>query len=122
MPSEEAVDSAERAVLQADHEFSEDEEKKKGPARLVIDGLVVAFGGVRAVDGVSITVEPGSLVGLVGPNGSGKTTLLDAVSGLVRCTEGSVSLDGDDIVDHLPEERPNSGSSDRSRTAGCIRS
>jgi ABC-type branched-subunit amino acid transport system ATPase component len=109
VPPEEAVDSAERAVLKADHEFAEDEEKKKGPARLVIDGLVVAFGGVRAVDGVSITVEPGSLVGLVGPNGSGKTTLLDAVSGLVRCTGGSVSLDGDDIVDYLPEERSQLG-------------
>jgi ABC-type branched-subunit amino acid transport system ATPase component len=110
VPPETAVDSAESAVLQADHEFDEDEEKKKkGPARLVIEGLVVAFGGVRAVDGVSITVEPGSLVGLVGPNGSGKTTLLDAVSGLVRCTEGSVSLDDEDIVDHLPEERSQLG-------------
>jgi ABC-type branched-subunit amino acid transport system ATPase component len=109
LPSEEAVDSAERAVFEADHEFADDEEKKKGPARLIIDGLVVAFGGVRAVDGVSITVEPGSLVGLVGPNGSGKTTLLDAVSGLVRCTEGSVTFDGEDIVDYLPEERSQLG-------------
>jgi ABC-type branched-subunit amino acid transport system ATPase component len=86
-----------------------DPEKKTGPARLVIEGLVVAFGGVRAVDGVSIEVEPGSLVGLVGPNGSGKTTLLDTVSGLVRCTEGSVRVDEEDVVDYLPEERAHLG-------------
>ena len=86
-----------------------DPEKKTGPARLVIEDLVVAFGGVKAVDGVSITVEPGSLVGLVGPNGSGKTTLLDTVSGTVRCTEGKVRFDDEDIVDYLPEERAHLG-------------
>ena len=48
-------------------------------------------------------------MGLVGPNGSGKTTLLDAVSGLVRCSQGSVHLDEDDIVDYLPEERAHLG-------------
>jgi ABC-type branched-subunit amino acid transport system ATPase component len=83
--------------------------RKKGPARLSIKDLRVTFGGVHAVDGVSINVEPGSLVGLVGPNGSGKTTLLDAISGLVRCSEGSVTLDKQDIVDHLPEERAHLG-------------
>ena len=90
-------------------ERADDEAAPKGPARLVIKDLAVTFGGVKAVDGVSIEVEPGSLVGLVGPNGSGKTTLLDAVSGLVRCSEGSVQLDEDDIVDYLPEERARLG-------------
>ena len=61
------------------------------------------------MDGVSIDVEPGSLVGLVGPNGSGKTTLLDAVSGLVRCNQGNVHLDDENIVDYLPEERAHLG-------------
>jgi branched-chain amino acid transport system ATP-binding protein len=56
------------------------------------ENLKVHFGGVRAVDGVSFTVAPGSLCGLVGPNGSGKTTLLNAVSGLVPLTAGRVSL------------------------------
>ena len=75
-----------------------------GPARLDIDDLVVAFGGVRAVDHVSLSAEPGSIVGLIGPNGSGKTTLLDAVSGLVTPASGTVRVDGEDLADYLPEE------------------
>jgi ABC-type branched-subunit amino acid transport system ATPase component len=74
------------------------------PARLDVRDLVVSFGGLRAVDGVSLGVEPGSLVGLIGPNGSGKTTVLDAVSGLVPA-EGTVLLDDQDLGDYLPEER-----------------
>jgi ABC-type branched-subunit amino acid transport system ATPase component len=76
-----------------------------GPARLDVEGLVVAFGGLRAVDGVSLTAEPGSIVGLVGPNGSGKTTTLDAISGNVQPQAGSVRVDGEEMTDYLPEER-----------------
>ncbi len=79
--------------------------RREGPARLDIRGLVVSFGGLLAVDDVSVSVEPGTIVGLIGPNGSGKTTLLDTVSGLVAPTEGSVALDGEDLGDYLPEER-----------------
>lgn len=77
----------------------------EGPARLDVRGLVVSFGGLRAVDEVSITLEPGTIVGLIGPNGSGKTTLLDTVSGVVAPTAGSLLLDGDDLADYIPEER-----------------
>ena len=80
-------------------------ERREGPARLDVTDLVVSFGGLRAVDGVSLSVEPGAIVGLIGPNGSGKTTLLDAVSGLVTPAEGSLTLDGEDLADYLPEER-----------------
>ena len=76
-----------------------------GAAALGICELVVAFGGLRAVDGVSFDVEPGSTVALIGANGSGKTTLLDAVSGLVPARSGSVRLDGEDVAELLPEER-----------------
>jgi ABC-type branched-subunit amino acid transport system ATPase component/MFS family permease len=78
-------------------------------ALLQIRDLVVAFGGVRAVDGVSFDVRPGEVIGLLGPNGSGKTTLLNAVSGQLRPTDGVVSLDGLDLIDWMPEDRARLG-------------
>jgi len=82
---------------------------KRRAARLELKGLVVSFGGVRAVDDVSLVVEPGAITGLIGANGSGKTTLLDAVSGLVSPSQGSVLFDEDDISDFIPEERAGLG-------------
>jgi ABC-type branched-subunit amino acid transport system ATPase component len=79
------------------------------PCRLVLDDVAVAFGGVHALDGVSLTTEPGTIVGLIGPNGSGKTTLLDAVSGLVPLSRGTIRLDEEDLADYLPEERVSLG-------------
>jgi ABC-type branched-subunit amino acid transport system ATPase component len=76
-----------------------------GPARLEIADLVVTFGGLRAVDGVNLVAEPGSIVGLIGPNGSGKTTTLDAVSGNLTPAAGWIGVDGEGITDLLPEER-----------------
>jgi ABC-type branched-subunit amino acid transport system ATPase component len=78
-------------------------------ARLVVEGLVVDFGGLHAVDGVDLVAESGAIVGLIGPNGSGKTTLLDAISGLVAPDRGTVSIDGENVVEHLPEERARLG-------------
>ncbi len=78
-------------------------------ATLELDDVAVWYGGVHAVDGVSLSIPPGEVVGLIGPNGSGKTTLLDAISGQVRCTRGTVVLDGEDLVDHLPEDRAGLG-------------
>ena len=75
------------------------------PAGLEVYDLVVAFGGLLAVNGVDLSIEPGSTVGILGPNGSGKTTLLDAVSGLLRPASGLVHLDGVDLIDYLPEDR-----------------
>jgi ABC-type branched-subunit amino acid transport system ATPase component len=80
-----------------------------GPARLTVENLGVTFGGVRAVDGVSFTAEPGAIVGLIGANGSGKTTTLDMVSGLVVPQQGAVRLDGTDLSEYLPEERQRVG-------------
>jgi ABC-type branched-subunit amino acid transport system ATPase component len=76
-----------------------------GPARLDVEGVVVDFGGVRAVDGAGLSAEPGAIVGLIGPNGSGKTTMLDVISGLVTPQAGSVRMDGESLVEYLPEER-----------------
>ncbi|MEN9646142.1 MAG: hypothetical protein RL238_2811 [Actinomycetota bacterium] len=64
--------------------------------RLRVEGLSVAYGGVRAVKNVDLTVAAGEVVGLIGPNGAGKTTLIDAVTGFVACT-GRVVLDGTDV-------------------------
>ncbi len=79
------------------------------PARLEVSGVVVDFGGVTALAGVDLVAEPGTIVGLIGPNGSGKTTLLDVISGLVRAEEGTVRLDGESLVEYLPEERASLG-------------
>jgi branched-chain amino acid transport system permease protein len=60
------------------------------------------FGGVRALDGVSLQIRAGELVGLVGPNGSGKTTLVNLLSGALRPTSGSIAVAGRDIVGLAP--------------------
>ena len=62
------------------------------------------FGGVRALDGVSLTVAEGELIGLVGPNGSGKTTLVNLLSGALRPTAGEITVDGQRAVG-LPAHR-----------------
>jgi ABC-type branched-subunit amino acid transport system ATPase component len=80
-----------------------------GPARLSVQNLGVTFGGVRAVDDVTFTAEPGAIVGLIGANGSGKTTTLDMVSGLVSPQQGTVQLDGVNLAEYLPEERQRIG-------------
>jgi branched-chain amino acid transport system permease protein len=59
---------------------------------LAVDNVALAFGGVKALDGVSFTCEQGEIVGLIGPNGSGKTTLLNVISGLYSCERGSVTF------------------------------
>ena len=61
--------------------------------------LSVTFGGLRAVDDVSITVDQGSLVGLIGPNGAGKTTFIDALTGFVPTSSGRMLFAGRDVTD-----------------------
>ena len=65
-----------------------------GAAPLVVEDLRKSFGGVRAVDGVSFTLSPGEIVGLIGPNGSGKTTLINLLSGVEPADSGAVRLGG----------------------------
>jgi branched-chain amino acid transport system permease protein len=72
--------------------------------KLVAVDVAKSFAGLRALDGVSLSLAPGEIVGLIGPNGSGKTTLLNVVSGVLSPTEGRVLLDGEEITS-LPPHR-----------------
>jgi branched-chain amino acid transport system ATP-binding protein len=65
---------------------------------LTITDLHMHFGGIRAVNGVSLTIEPGTITGLIGPNGAGKTSLFNVIAGLHKPTYGQVWLDGEDIT------------------------
>lgn len=65
---------------------------------LTVEGLAKSFGGVRAVDGVSLELRPGGITGLIGPNGSGKTTVINLLSGLERPDSGRVRLGGRDVT------------------------
>jgi ABC-type branched-subunit amino acid transport system ATPase component len=65
---------------------------------LEVRGLTRSFYGVRALDGVDLAVEPGTITGLIGPNGAGKTTLFNCVSGLIPPEGGRVLFDGRDVT------------------------
>ncbi len=67
-------------------------------ALLEVKQLGISFGGLRAVDDFSISIEKGQLYGLIGPNGAGKTTIFNLLTGVYRPTDGSILLDGKNIV------------------------
>ena len=67
-------------------------------ALLEVTGMTKVFGGVRAVDGCSFTVEPRTVTALIGPNGSGKTTLFNMITGYLRPDSGRVRFAGQDVT------------------------
>jgi len=67
-------------------------------ALLEIDNLGISFGGLRAVDNFSITIEKGQLYGLIGPNGAGKTTIFNLLTGVYKPNTGTILLDGENIT------------------------
>jgi len=71
--------------------------------------LAVRFGGIRAVDDVSLTVNRGEIVGIIGPNGAGKTTLFDLISGYTRSSSGEVFLGSEEITTLSPDARARRG-------------
>ena len=81
-------------------------------ARLTFDGVSCRFGDAAALDGVSLTIEPGEVVCLLGPSGSGKTTLLRVASGIERPTSGRVLINDQEVASatiFVPPERRNVG-------------
>lgn len=83
-------------------ELGETATPETGRPLVVARDVTKHFGGVKALNGVTLTVSQGELVGLVGPNGSGKTTLVNLISGALTPTSGSLEIDGTDIVDIPP--------------------
>ncbi|TRW45912.1 ABC transporter ATP-binding protein [Georgenia yuyongxinii] len=71
--------------------------------------ISVRFGGLRALEDVSVQVEPGRVEALIGPNGAGKSTLLNVLSGFVRPTSGSIQVDGTDVTRAAAHRRARSG-------------
>ena len=77
-------------------------ETVSGSIQLAATGVSKRFGGVRAVEDVSIAVERGSIASIIGPNGAGKTSLLNMISGFYRPDTGSITFDGIDISHSRP--------------------
>ncbi|WP_256376555.1 ATP-binding cassette domain-containing protein [Diaphorobacter sp. HDW4B] len=73
------------------------------------EGVAIHYGGVKALDGVDLTLEKGQIHGLIGPNGAGKSTVIDAITGRRRLTRGKVSLMGDDVSEFGAVERRRRG-------------
>ena len=76
---------------------------------LSIEGLNVAYGGLRALVDVSLAVEAGQFVAIVGPNGAGKTTLFKTVSGIVQPSAGRITFEGRDLLAVPPAQRAHLG-------------
>jgi len=79
------------------------------PGSLEVKDVSVRFGGVQALDCVSIRVRPGEIVGLIGPNGAGKTTLIDVITGYVNPTQGSIRMNSAELRGLSPMRRARSG-------------
>jgi branched-chain amino acid transport system ATP-binding protein len=71
---------------------------------IAVENVSMHFGGIHAVDGVSLNIAKGSITGLIGPNGAGKTTLFNIIAGVFPPTHGKVFLDGEDVTRLQPHE------------------
>lgn len=73
-------------------------------ALLDVQNITVRFGGITALSNLSFTIDEGQICGLIGPNGAGKTTLFNVVSRIYDPTEGTVSFDGQNLLDFAPHK------------------
>jgi branched-chain amino acid transport system ATP-binding protein len=77
--------------------------------RLIAEGIVMNFAGLRALDQVSLSLGRNEIVGLIGPNGSGKTTLVNVISGALKPAAGSVHIDGKEVTGFAPHQVARAG-------------
>jgi branched-chain amino acid transport system permease protein len=75
-----------------------------GQILLAVDGVVMQFGGLKALAGVDLAIKRGTIYGLIGPNGSGKSTLMNILTGIYRPTAGNIFLAGSNLTDLGPSE------------------
>lgn len=80
-----------------------------GQSLISVDRLTMRFGGLTALDELSMTVHEGEILGLLGPNGSGKTTFFNVLTGLYKASSGSISLGGKNILGKTPQQIYRSG-------------
>jgi branched-chain amino acid transport system ATP-binding protein len=78
-------------------------------SQLIVDDLQLRFGGVIALDRVSLSVEPGQIAAIIGPNGAGKTSLLNAISGLYRPQRGRITFENAAILGRKPHQIARAG-------------
>src|SRR6185437_9841794 len=83
--------------------------RSQGMTLLQVDGASKRFGSLVAIDGVSLTIEPGELRAIIGPNGACKTTFFNLVSGLFAPSAGSIRFEGRDVTALAPDERVRRG-------------
>ena len=69
-----------------------------------VENLTMRFGGLTALDALSMSVHEGEILGLIGPNGSGKTTFFNVLTGLYRASEGRIVYRGEDVIGKTPQE------------------
>jgi branched-chain amino acid transport system ATP-binding protein len=91
-------------VLPASGESANESTAAQSVDALRVDGVSVSFEGLVALEGVTLTVAPGQVVGVIGPNGAGKTTLFNVICGFVRPDSGTISLRGDSLDGVRPHD------------------
>src|SRR5262252_4798910 len=88
--------------------------------KLEIKNLTKAFGGLKAIDDVSLAFPSGSLSAVIGPNGAGKSTFFNLISGAFRADSGEVLLDGEDVLHLSKAERTYRGIGRAFQVASCF--
>ena len=98
-----------RAILPRPELLPEILGRRPASGGITLRDVVLSFGGVRAIDGLDLTIEPGQVHGLIGPNGSGKTTTLNVICGFNTPEAGGAALDGAPLRPGTPQTRAPSG-------------